>query len=495
MSKRAWLILVCIVLAATATVGGTLAFLTDRDTKENVFTLGNVDIKIDESFEQDKELYPNATVVKRAGIINTHATEPAYVWMVVSVPDALAPYITLGWADDYTDDVITEGVASPHEGYTGYLVKYPEVLTAGSNTGDILQSISLSPYIDYQGGEYVAVEGGVAKQIYTKEDQVKDQQIIVDAYAIQTDGFADVDAAYAGYTDQWKGLKGGDSGYVKPSEPEPVEAHSQEELQDLINAADKDTVIVMSGDIKGIVNVPQNPNVHITIRGQGATFDGMLIIDGKSKPNSNAGLTIENVHFTAEALPEDKPAKTEACINLGVSGNTNTRYTKNVTVRNCTFDVPDAPGIKSYTGGDENLNIINCTATSRAHSLVQIANATPVVVENCIIKSKNGMNFNNTTDVTIRNCKDVDVRGYAVRFGAGNDKTENANGAVEKYLIENCVLKSANTEGEVDSVIVLRGSADKSELTIKNTTLEGAKGFKIYNNALDAKVYIDGVLQ
>ena len=497
MSKRAWLILVCIVLAATATVGGTLAFLTDRDTVKNVFTLGNVDIKIDENFEQNKELYPNATVFKRAGITNTHATEPAYVWMVVSVPDALAKYITLGWADDYTDDVITEGVESPHEGYKGYLVKYPNILTAGSSTGDILKSIKLSEHVDYQGGKYVAVTKDNEGKIVTTEINVTDQvqKIFVDAYAIQTDGFADVDAAYTGYTGQWGGLNGGDSGYVKPSEPDPVVAHSQKELQDFINAATKDTVIVMAGDIEGIVNVPQNPNVHITIRGQGATFDGMLIIDGKSKPNANAGLTIENVHFTAEALPKDKPAKTEACINLGISGNTNTRYTKNVTVRNCTFDVPDAPGIKSYTGGDENLNIINCTATSRAHSLVQIANATPVVVENCIIKSKNGMNFNNTTDVTIRNCKDVDVSGYAVRFGAGDNEDINyyANGDVEKYLIEDCVLKSANKDGKADSVIVLRGSADKSELTIKNTMLEGEKGYKIYNHAADVTVIIDDV--
>ena len=486
MSKRAWLILVCIVLAATATVGGTLAFLTDRDTVENVFTLGNVDIKIDESFQQNTELYPSVEVIKRAGITNTHATEPAYVWMVVSVPDALAKYITLGW-NGYTPVDVT----SPHEGYKGYLVTYPEVLTAGSSTGDILESISLSPYVDYQGGEYVAVVNGNVTPIYV-DGQVKDQQIIVDAYAIQTDGFADVNAAYGGYTGQWGGLKGGDSGYVKPGpQPEVLTAYSEEQLQTFINGATKDTVIILASSIKGNITVPQNPDVNITIRGDGATFEGVLMIDGKSKQYKSAGLTIDNVHFKADELP----AGTNACINMG-DGRDETRYICNLTVRNCTFDFngyTTVAAIRTHTGGDRNLQIINCTVTERMHSLCQLHNVEAegggVVVDNCIIKSKNGMSFGQSEKVTIRGCT-VDVPGYAVRFG----DTSGGEGYAEEYLIENCSLKSANDDS--DTVIFLRKTADNATLNINNTQLIPATaGLEIKNTATDAKVYINGVLQ
>jgi len=74
---------------------GTLALLTDRDTVENTFTMGNVDIEVEDNFpEEGAPIRPGEEVNKDAEIIN-QGTNPAWVWMSVSVPEALNDYVTL----------------------------------------------------------------------------------------------------------------------------------------------------------------------------------------------------------------------------------------------------------------------------------------------------------------------------------------------------------------------------------------------------------------
>lgn len=250
------------------------------------------------------------------------------------------------------------------------------------------------------------------------------------------------------------------------------------ELQTALNNATDGAVIYFANDITGDVTATQKPNVKVSILGQGYSFKGVITVDGKSATYTTAGLTIKDVVFDAQTISAD------ACINLGKSGDNNTRYTCNVTVENCTFDVVDAVGIKSYTGGDKNLTITGCTATANAHSLVQVAGIDGILIENSTIKSVRGMNFNSSTNVTVDNCS-VDVQEYAVRFGASSG----GSGETEVYTIKNSSLKSVNVDD--DAVIVLRGTADNSTLTIENTTIEGTK--QIENTATNATVIIDGV--
>ncbi|MBR2474422.1 MAG: right-handed parallel beta-helix repeat-containing protein [Clostridia bacterium] len=238
----------------------------------------------------------------------------------------------------------------------------------------------------------------------------------------------------------------------------------------LDNAVEGENIIVITDDITEDVVVTAKENVKTTIYGNGNTFDGVLTVDGKSATITSAGLTIKDFVFKADSISAD------ACINLGESGNNNTRYTCNVTVENCTFDVPGAVGVKSYTGGDKNVSIINCIATDVTHSLAQLKGVDGVLVDNCKVYSKNGIGFNNSTNVVVRDCE-IDVKGYAVRFG----ESSGGVGAAEIYKIENCVLKSANDDG--DAVIILRGTADNSTLTIVNTTIIATNGDEIGNTA------------
>ncbi len=247
---------------------------------------------------------------------------------------------------------------------------------------------------------------------------------------------------------------------------------SAEALKGALNAATGNSSIALLRDIAGDVTVAQKPDVSITIDGKGNTFAGVITVDGKSATYLTAGLTIKDLTFKADSISAD------ACIRLG-NGTNDTRYTTNVTVSNCTFDVPGAVGIKSYTGGDKNLTVTGCTAAAGTHSLIQAKGIDGILIEGCKVYSKNGLNFNNSTNVTVSGCT-VDTKGYAVRFG----ESSGGSGAAETYLIKGCTLKSACEEG--DAVIILRGTADNSTLTIENTTLEGTT--KITNTATNAKV-------
>ena len=254
-------------------------------------------------------------------------------------------------------------------------------------------------------------------------------------------------------------------GLVKNAEGAVVAWH-RGILADALAAANADMTIVLLNDIYGDVTVAQKEGVKIVIDGNGKNYDGMITVDGKSATYTTAGLTVKNLTFNASSISGD------ACIRLG-DGTNATRYTCNVAVENCTFAVPGAVGVKSYTGGDKNLKLSGCTATAAAHSLLQVAGVDEVLVEGCTINSKNGMNFNNSVKVTINECN-ADVKGYAARFGAGSA----ANGAAETYAISGSTLKSACEDG--DAVIILRGSADNATLTLTNTTLVGAT--EITNN-------------
>lgn len=243
-------------------------------------------------------------------------------------------------------------------------------------------------------------------------------------------------------------------------------------LQTALNEAEDGAVIKLVAGIEGNVTAEQKANVKITIDGNNNKFNGSITVDGKSATYTTAGLTIKNVNFKADSISAD------ACIRLG-DGTNDTRYTCNVTVEECIFDVAGAVGVKSYTGGDKNLTITGCTATTNAHSLVQAKGIDGILVENCKIYSKNGLNFNNSDNVTVSGCT-ADVKGYAVRYG----ESSGGVGAAETYLIKNCSLKSACDDG--DAVIILRGTADYATLTIEETTINGA--IEITNTATGATV-------
>ncbi len=201
MSKKTLLLCLCIVVTLVVGLGSTLAYLTDTDTKVNTFTVGNVDIIVDENFEQNSPLAPGATVNKDAQIINTGATS-AWVWMTVAVPANVDPYLQLNWADGVQpDDEPDKMIGDDGNEYMVYTVYVDEALAAGEETGKLLDSVTLSGAVDYQNGEFVVVENGVATPI---GEDLSELDVIVSGYAVQTEGFYTVGEAYEAYHAQWE---------------------------------------------------------------------------------------------------------------------------------------------------------------------------------------------------------------------------------------------------------------------------------------------------
>lgn len=228
-----------------------------------------------------------------------------------------------------------------------------------------------------------------------------------------------------------------------------------EDLQALVNAAEDGDTINIGCDLAGDIVVEQKANRKITINGNGYDLAGTITVNGKSATIKTAGLTIKNLTFT------DSDNGLDACVRLG--GNNSLRYVCNVEIIGCTFNADGKVGVKSYTGGDYNISIIDCIATEKLHSLAQLKGVDGLLIEGCTVKSVRGMSLNNSNNVTVNNCT-IDVQKYAVRFG------ESASSNVSGIAVTNCTLKSLCLEG--DAVVITRGTINGG-INLNGTTIEG----------------------
>lgn len=103
MKKKILALCLVVALAATAIIGGTLAYFTDTDAKSNVFTTGNVDIQLIENFGDNNPATPEkllpATGSAQAGTLQNGITkevtvknigsEDAYVRVHIAIPSIL----------------------------------------------------------------------------------------------------------------------------------------------------------------------------------------------------------------------------------------------------------------------------------------------------------------------------------------------------------------------------------------------------------------------
>ena len=90
MSKRKLLLVaMSLCMVAILAMGTTLAYLTDYEAETNVFTVGNVDITLDETFDpEDAKLLPGIDVEKKVNVTNV-GTENAFVRVHIAIPTIL----------------------------------------------------------------------------------------------------------------------------------------------------------------------------------------------------------------------------------------------------------------------------------------------------------------------------------------------------------------------------------------------------------------------
>lgn len=250
MKKKLIAIFLCVALAAVAVVGASLAYFTDKDSKTNTFTVGKVDITLDETFVDGSKLMPGIDVNKDVKIKLEEGSSDAYVWYLWKIPADLdsidgttgtnnALHVNaLGstwdkyrenskyWAEGqsaalpleqtWDHDPETElGLTAGPEGYLYteniegvdyhvYAVLYHGVLKAGESTSQAMTKVYLDTSVNQDETGYYQIirKGDKAGQKQCLPSLPDNAKIIVEAYGIQAEGFADVYAAYNAYQAQ-----------------------------------------------------------------------------------------------------------------------------------------------------------------------------------------------------------------------------------------------------------------------------------------------------
>ena len=210
MKKKILVACLCVALAVLTIAGTTLAYLTSKDTVTNTFTVGKVEIKLDEAkANADGTLVPNADRVKA----NSYKLIPGHTYnkdpMVTVLKGSESSYIkmtvTFSKAAELDDIFKPNGadLTSIFNGYdsTNWIYKgNTEDTTANTRTYEFWYKEAVAaPTAD------VALDALFdqikAPDSLTNSDlnNLKDLKITVNAYAIQADGFATAEAAWAAF--------------------------------------------------------------------------------------------------------------------------------------------------------------------------------------------------------------------------------------------------------------------------------------------------------
>ena len=210
MKKKILVACLCVALAVLTIAGTTLAYLTSQETVTNTFTVGKVEIKLDEAkANADGTLVPNADRVKE----NSYKLIPGHTYnkdpMVTVLKGSESSYIkmtvTFSKAAEL-DDIFKPNGADLTSIFTGYNAANwiakgnTEDTTANTRTYEFWYKETVAaPTAD------VALDALFdqikAPDSLTNSDlnNLKDLKITVNAYAIQADGFATAEAAWAAF--------------------------------------------------------------------------------------------------------------------------------------------------------------------------------------------------------------------------------------------------------------------------------------------------------
>lgn len=142
MKKKVLALCLVVALAATAIIGGTLAYFTDTKDATNTFTVGNVSIELTEpnwegSGSQDApEVYPGEPLAKDPTVKNDGAN-PCFVRIKVTGLDCLGNAGMITYRTDYVTDKLGDNWVKHTDGY----YYYNEVLAVGATTDALFDQI------------------------------------------------------------------------------------------------------------------------------------------------------------------------------------------------------------------------------------------------------------------------------------------------------------------------------------------------------------------
>lgn len=220
--SKALLLTLCAVLLVTASVLGTMAFLTSTASVENTFTVGSVKIILDEAkvttdgkpvegaarvAENSYKLMPGHTYTKDPTIHVDAASEDCFIRAKVTLTNA-KEWIAIAtkYADNKVENIIkgTDDniwwVSQPAVDETANTVTYTFVYKNESHTDELGKRIWTSTDSkDLVLFNEIAIPGGLTNE---ELKGVGSSKITVVAEAIQADGFETEAAAWAAFDAQ-----------------------------------------------------------------------------------------------------------------------------------------------------------------------------------------------------------------------------------------------------------------------------------------------------
>lgn len=219
--SKALLLSLCMILLAVASVFGTLAYLTDTKTVTNTFTVGKVGLVLNEAkvnpdgtaaelaervTTNTYHLLPGHTYIKDPTVTVAAESEDAYVRMIVNVEgiDQLETALTDSkyYAEDETfllqmlcggwdeNTWVYEGYTQAEGSTTGvYEFRYKEVVDKSDNATKLPALF-----------ETITVPGEIDG---TQLANLANVKIVVNAHAIQADGFTDTNNSGSAADEAW----------------------------------------------------------------------------------------------------------------------------------------------------------------------------------------------------------------------------------------------------------------------------------------------------
>ena len=167
MKKK--IVMICLVVALLLlAAGGTLAYFTDTAEKENTFTVGNVEILLEEpgweetGSEEAENVYPGQALAKDPMVTN-EGNNPCFVKVAVEGLECLQPNGMITYRTGDRDGVLGADWVQ----YENYFY-YTKVLEPGESTTPLFEQIVIPTE--------VTTGDGVKKSVYVK------------AYAVQAQG-------------------------------------------------------------------------------------------------------------------------------------------------------------------------------------------------------------------------------------------------------------------------------------------------------------------
>ena len=405
MKKKVTAIALAVCILAVAVIGATMAYFTDTDSKTNTFTFGKVDIDLTEKSIEDKEKGVKAGTVGTDGGITYPGVLPGLVYSKVPTVtvkrESLDAWVIItatvptvyNWDGLFNNTVSTDFtmVKKPVGENTVYYFYANAAVTAGRSVMPFTE-VKINPAL-------------------TQNDVAKKFDMVINAYAIQKDGFSNAEAAFtAAFT---------------PTSSDALSAA-------ISNAKAGDTIVLQND---AVLTAPLTIDKDITIEGNGATIsaqavnvaptarvtfkgmnfaepdnarhnassvyaselEGKVVFDGctftnpqweciQITPKDGAEIVVTNCTFIidgtgAYANITNTPGKTERMLhiqNTAASGNykvtvTNNKFIGVDKVRNSVIDIDDIAAFENVTCGENSFyKADNSAVTTLDDSMIYI---------------------------------------------------------------------------------------------------------------------------